>query len=443
MRCPQSLDHRSCPRQKQRVLDQIAGDITDGLSEYDRARIPGFTEIEIDPDHNHLQLHWKGTPSQRVQSILAHLPHGVTAETVLARYSKAELHVARNKLLKDGKPAVLRPSSTPDPIRITSISGANDGSGLEITYDEDRDTDRRDQKDPLARDERSTRTSKIKTLTDRLTGINTLVTYKPLSADPSAGIGKAQPHSANGAAAGKAIRKHDAPPWYGGSALKNPSGGICSSGFAVTDSHGNHMLTTAKHCDAKDGHWRTWEGGDDVGVSDHLQSNARVDTVGIALHDPADGYLYDEEANRTDGYAKPVTGYGHNNVGDYVCTDGANGGVHCSIVLSKTDVGVTGADGGYRPVTDLGYATDWPSHGVAAVNGDSGGPVFVGANNWTTDEARGTITALDRTVTCPSELNPGTVLDGHQRKPWCLAGVYYVPIYQTLHDLKWTLNTAG
>ncbi|MEV5507873.1 S1 family peptidase [Streptomyces orinoci] len=440
----QAMDPRLIAIQKkQQVLDKIAGDITEGLSEHDRAKVPGFTEIELDLNHNHLRLHWKGTPPQRVRRILAHLPNGVTAEVRPARYSKADLHKARNKLLRAGRPIALRPSSTTDPIRITSLAGANDGSGLEITYDEDRGAGYRDRKDPLARDERNTRSSKVKALTDRLTGINTTATYKPLSDDAISSGGSAQPHLTNGAAASGAMRKHDAPPWYGGAALRNPSGGICSSGFAVTDSHGNNMLTTAKHCDGKDGYWHTWEGGDDVGVSDHLQSNALVDTVGIALHDPADGYLYDGEANRTDGYAKPVTGYGHNNVGDYVCTDGANGGVHCNVVLSKVDVGVTGADGGYRPVTDLGYATDWPSHGVAAVNGDSGGPVFVGANNWTTDEARGTITALDKTVTCPSELNADTVLDGHQRKPWCLAGVYYVPIYETLHDLKWTLNTAG
>ncbi|MFF4739447.1 hypothetical protein ACFY2W_26715 [Streptomyces sp. NPDC001262] len=426
-------------QEQQHVLDKVAGDITEGLSEYDRAKIPGFTEVEIDPGHNHLRLHWKGTPPERVQRVLAHLPSSVTAEAVPARYSKSELHEARNKLLQGGKPMALRPSSSTGSLRITSIAGANDGSGLEITYDEDRGVGQRDRVDPLDRSERLNRSSDVKALTDRLTGINTTATYKPLSEDPQSSSDKAQPRF--GPAADKGIRKHDSPPWYGGSALRNPSGGICSSGFAVKDRYGSFMLTAAKHCDGKDGYWRTWEGGDDVGVSDRLQSNASVDTVGIALHDPAGPFLYDGAANRTDGYAKPVSGSGHNFVGDYVCTDGANGGVHCNIVLKYVDMGITGADGGYRPITDLGYAEEWPSHGVAAVNGDSGGPVFVGANNWTTDEARGTITALDKPVACPADLNEDTVLDGHQRKPWCLGGVYYVPVSQTLHELKWTLIT--
>lgn len=439
-----SSQHVSDPRlvalqRRQHVLDKIAGTIAEGLSEYDRAEIPGFTEVEIDPQRNHLRLHWKGTSPERVQRILAHLPSGVTADVLPARYSKAELHQARNKLLQGGKPMALRPSSSASSLRITSIAGANDGSGLEITYDEDRGVGRRDRVDPLSRSERRNRSSDIKTITDRLTGINTSVTYKPLSETPMPSGGNGQAASVMDARNG--MRKHDAPPWYGGSALRNPSGGICSSGFVVKDRYGSLMLSTAKHCDGKDGYWRTWEGGDDVGVSDHLQSNSRVDTVGIALHNDARGYLYDGPANLTDGYAKPVVGSGHNFVGDYVCTDGANGGVHCNVVLDKVDIGVTGADGGYRPITDRGYATDWPSHGVAAVNGDSGGPVFVEAGNWTADEARGTITALDRTVTCPSELNEDTVLDGHRRKPWCTAGVYYVPISQTLHDLQWTLVT--
>ncbi|MHA7959284.1 chymotrypsin family serine protease [Streptomyces sp. L500] len=324
----------------------------------------------------------------------------MSAEVLPARYSKAELHQAR----------------------------ANRGAG------------QRDRVDPLARSERRNRSTDIKAVTDRLTCINTTAIYKPLSEGPAPGITPSvQP--AFGPAARIGTRKRDAAPWTGGAALKNPTGGFCSNGFAVKDRFGNFMLSAAKHCDGQEGYWRTWEGGDDVGVSDRLQSNSLVDTIGITLHNNARGALYDGEAPRTDGYAKPVVGLGHNFVGDYVCTDGANGGVHCNVVLDKVDIGVTGADGGYRPITDRGYATDWPSHGVAAVNGDSGGTVFVGANNWTADEARGTITALDKTVTCPSELNENTVLDGHQRKPWCLGGVYYVPNSQTLAVMKWTLVT--
>lgn len=67
-----------------------------------------------------------------------------------------------------------------------------------------------------------------------------------------------------------------------------------------------------------------------------------------------------------------------------------------------------------------------------------GGPVFAGVNNYAADEARGMITALDRTVTCPSS---EYVLDSGVRTPWCVQGVYFVPIFQTLYDMNWTLVT--
>ncbi|MYT29053.1 MULTISPECIES: hypothetical protein [unclassified Streptomyces] len=136
---------------KQQALDKIAGDITAGISESDRARLSGFTDIEVDAEHNRLRLHWKGTPPQRVQRILANLPKGVTAEVVPARYSKAELHKARNKLLRGGKPTALRLDSTGERIRITSIEPAVDGGSLEIGYDGDRGAGKRDATDSLSR----------------------------------------------------------------------------------------------------------------------------------------------------------------------------------------------------------------------------------------------------------------------------------------------------
>ncbi|MEW1660884.1 hypothetical protein [Streptomyces sp. NPDC093707] len=413
---------------KQQALDKIAGDITEGLSESDRAKISGFTDIEVDPEHNHLRLHWKGAPPQRVQHILAHLPKGVTVEVVTARYSKAELHEARNKLLRGGKPTALRLGSTGEPIRITSIGPTVDGSSLEISYDEDRGAGKRDAVDPLSRGARQEKSGGVKAVTDRLTGINTVATYKPLSEDLSAA---------------PANRQHDASPWFGGSALRNPGGGICSGSFSVKNKGGDFLLMSARHCSrGGDGLWRTWEGGDVVGGNDAAEVAVPDDAQGIHLPSKQAGpYLYDGPATRRDGYAKPVVGWGHNNVGDYVCADGANSGVHCNVQVAKTDIGIMGGDGSYRPFTDLAYASSLTPDGVAAVNGDSGGPVFAGVSNFTADEARGMITALDKTVTCPSSLNKDTVLDGHIRTPWCLQGVYYVPIYQTLHDTGWTLVT--
>ncbi|GHF36061.1 hypothetical protein [Streptomyces morookaense] len=221
----------------------------------------------------------------------------------------------------------------------------------------------------------------------------------------------------------------------------DPSGGV--GGFPVKDRSGAFMLSAARHCDGEEGYWQTWEGAENVGTSDRQQSDLGTDTVGIALHGAESrGFLYDGEAYRTDGFAKRVVGYGHNNVGDYVCTDGANGGVHCNIKITDTDIGVAGSNGSWSPITDRAAVSQYSPDQVAGVNGDSGGPVFAGVNNYSDDEARGTITAFEKTTTCPSSLNADTVLDGHVRTPWCFTAAYYVPVYQTLQTLKWTLVTG-
>ncbi len=410
----------------QEVLDKIAGEITEGLSDSDRARIPGFTDIEVDPDHNRLRLHWKGTPPPRVRRILAHLPHGVTAEVHSARYSKAELHAARAKLLRGNRPMSLRIAAAAAPIRITSIGPAVDGSGLQIGYDQDRGNGRQNVADAVAGPAEAVAadaSKQVEAVAARLTGVRTAAVRRLPAED-------------------LASRQHDGSPWAGGAALKNPGGGICSSSFAVRNARGDYLMTTAYHCDGHGGRWSTWWGGDLVGTTDPSEKSGPDDALGIRLPSKRSrGYLYDGPASETNGYAKPVVGWGHNNVGDYVCSDGANSGVHCGLQITSTDIGVTGQNGIYRPDADLAYATSATPGGAAAVNGDSGGPVFASVRNHTADEARGVITALDRTITCPASLNPNTVLDGHRRTPWCLAGVYYVPISQTLHDMHWTLVT--
>ncbi|MFE9449997.1 hypothetical protein [Streptomyces sp. NPDC006739] len=405
---------------RQQVLDAVADRITEGLSESGRARIPGFTDIAVDPDHNLLRLYWKGAPPQRVRHILARLPHGVRAEVEHARYSKAELHAARAKLLRSRTSMNLRIAGTSAPVHITSIGPAVDGSGLEVGYEAVGDR----TKSPLAITGGNV-PRRVATAAARLAGIHVAAIHRLQSVD-------------------LASRQHDQSPWTGASALHNPGGGICSGSYGVRNAAGQSMLTSAYHCgSAAGGRWTTWSGGDLVGTTDATQESAQDDVVGIKVPSrQVSGRLYDGPASRTDGYAKPLVGWGHNNVGDYVCTDGANGGVHCGVRIAQTDIGVTGPNHVYRPDVDLAYATSATPGGVAALNGDSGGPVFAPVRNHTADEARGMITALDRTVTCPPAYNPNTVLDGHRRAPWCLAGVYYVPIGQTLHDMHWTLVTG-
>lgn len=66
----------------QEKLDKVVDQITGGRSESDRAEIPGFTEVEVDPAHMHIRLHWKGAVPASVAAVLAKLPAGISAEVV-------------------------------------------------------------------------------------------------------------------------------------------------------------------------------------------------------------------------------------------------------------------------------------------------------------------------------------------------------------------------
>ncbi|MBX7552289.1 S1 family peptidase [Streptomyces sp. tea 10] len=448
---------------KQEVLDKIATQITQNLTEGDRAKIPGFTEIEVDPIHNQLRLHWKGTPPKHVTDILAHLPNGITAKVIPARYSKADLHAARDKLMHGGKPIDLHIRSQSTPVRITSMGGAVDGSGLEITYASASGTAARESLTPAVREERS---REVKALTDRLTGISTTANYKPVPdvAPPAAHPAGRDP-SVKGNPAVQNTRLWDMPAWTGGSALRTPTGSLCSSGFGIKNEKGQNMLTTALHCNGNDGLWRTYGGNTAVGGSDGRELNTSVDVQGIDLPQPeVTGDLYDGPAKANWHYVKPITGPGQNFIGDYVCEDGANGGVHCQLKIEKTDVGTGGSGGWWRPIADLactsgltsdksGCATPSSTDDIAGVNGDSGAPVFFGVNNFTADEARGTLTTFDGEM-------PGATIEHHENScsaseksdvvdtttssgtPWCFPGLYYVPIRQTLATMNWTLVTG-
>ncbi|MGW1807124.1 S1 family peptidase [Streptomyces sp. NPDC002078] len=404
------------------VLHKIADQITEGKGEVDAAQIPGYTDIEVIPAQMHIRLHWKGEVPAYVKKILSSLPSGVTAEVVPAKYSKAELHAAREKLIANGKLKNIASHLTSAPSRITSIAPAVDGSGLDIGYDEDRGVGKRDDHDPLAPTARQDKTREVKAAADSETGVETHVQYQPLAIDAS-------------------TRQVDASPWWGGAGLQTPGGTICSTGFGVTTAGGRKLITTAYHCG--NGSFHTWGYGGNgphnyVGSTNMGDQSDIYDVSGLTPGSGLSGaHVYDGAWDDTSGYSKAVSGWEHNYVNEQVCTSGANGGVHCGVYISQTDIGVTGSNGIYRPDVDLAYSGS--AGGIAAVNGDSGGPVFSGiSSGWKTDAARGTITALDTTTNC----NGQSTADSWQRTAWCFHGVYYVPISVTLSVMNWTINTS-
>jgi len=185
------------------------------------------------------------------------------------------------------------------------------------------------------------------------------------------------PGTAGGAADGS--RDSDYAPFYAGGLMYSPSGGeICSSGFAVHYSGADH-ITTARHCrpsdfeavdntSAKYGSTTAWADG----------GQGRVMSAGGAA------FAFDGAWNST-SYWKGVVGFRDLSVGDSVCTDGANSGVHCGVQVTKLTV-----------YWDDGYGSEptieaYRSAGVAVIQGDSGGPVLVPLSNGTQIYAAGMI----------------------------------------------------
>ncbi|MFF2348399.1 S1 family peptidase [Kitasatospora sp. NPDC058115] len=403
---------------KQEVLDAVVDRMTGGLSEVERDRIPGFTDVEVDPAGNRIRLHWKGEVSSTAREIMGSLPAGVTVEVLPAKYSKAELHEARERLLRDGKPQPLASEVTRAKTRITHIAPAVDGSGLEIGYDEEKPRSRpaslTQSGEPSVDDATRTRkTGEVKAITSSLAGVETDVVYAPIAID--------------------ATRGEDYSPWWGGSGLRTPGGTICSSGFGVTRSDGTPLLTTAYHCG--DGIYHNWYDGAFVGSTSQADMLDILDVSGINTGNAVGNAIYEGPWNDSTGTGKYVSGWGHNNVGDYVCQSAANSGTHCGIKITRTDFSYTGPNGVWRKVAD--YAIQTNANDIAAVNGDSGGPVYT-VDSAGKAVARGTISSLDSTVNC----NGRTTSDGGSRTPWCFSAMMYVPIYQILHDKGWTINTG-
>ncbi|MFJ8476935.1 trypsin-like serine protease [Kitasatospora sp. NPDC094011] len=396
---------------KQEALDKAVDLITDGREEFERDRIPGFSEVEVDPAAGRIVLHWKGELPEPVAAVIRGLPEAVKVEVVPAKYSKAELHAARTKLLSDGMPRAL-PASRPS--HINSIGPSSDGSGLDLGYEPD-DAHPRNIRSAPAQLPGDELTPQIESLASALAGVEV--------------------HAHRQAQVIDLTRGDDGSPWRGGAGVETPGGTICSTGFGVYGANSRDLVTTAWHCG--EGNYKTWYSKKPMGNASKKDGNAADDTIGIAPHTGKSGaYVYDGPWNESTGYAKPVAGYGANNVGDFVCQSAANSGVHCGLRIQEVDRQIVGPNKVMRKLADKVVQTD--PHDIAAANGDSGGPVFALTDGGKKDLARGTVTSLESETNCAGR----KLSDGGSRSPWCFKAMWYVPISQTLADMGWTLRKS-
>ncbi|MBD0688807.1 hypothetical protein [Streptomyces sp. CBMA123] len=83
---------------RQGELEQLA-DAVLGVSEGQRAYVPGYAGHAIDPELGHLTLYWHGDVPEHVTDLLAHAPAGIAATVRQAPYSLGRLREARDRLV--------------------------------------------------------------------------------------------------------------------------------------------------------------------------------------------------------------------------------------------------------------------------------------------------------------------------------------------------------
>lgn len=235
----------------------------------------GLGGIRLRVTEHALDLWWKGDVPGEVRDEVARAAEGgVTVELGESRYSQREL--------VDATEAV--PARWKDFPGLVDVSPAVDGSGLVVGVTGDADPAGWDFGVPatVVRSEQVRQTS----------------------------------------------RQNDFAPWWGGAALRMPSGN-CSTGFAVIRRtlwwESSRGILTAEHCAPGGGVRVTDPTGELVGVAEPAPARRLSDSL----------YVPTRSANRIyDGgvgvgeFSKPVVGAVGNFPGQFVCTSGAFTGVH-------------------------------------------------------------------------------------------------------------------
>ena len=160
-------------------------------------------------------------------------------------------------------------------------------------------------------------------------------------------------------------RDTDFAPFNAGGYMLSPSTGTtCSSGFAISRSGSTHT-TTARHCNKNDYQDRAASNKYGTGVVNSSDGGGReLSATGAAL--AFDG------AYNSQNFWKTVIGYEDLAVNDLVCTGGGNSGEHCNVKVTNLRVSFNDGFGSFSTIEGVQQT----SGKIAAIQGDSGGPVI-------------------------------------------------------------------
>jgi hypothetical protein len=163
-------------------------------------------------------------------------------------------------------------------------------------------------------------------------------------------------------------RQADVAPHNGGAMMVRPQK-ICSTGFTVLAGNEGRLLSAA-HCDTTGNQsWDNGEGQELTPGGGAVSVALSVDSMLINPNGGTSGFIY------VDGYnsstRRAVAGTLTNNEGELVATGGANSGEHNGLVIIND--AYPGTCNGYACTLIVAEADPGDT---AAVEGDSGGPVY-------------------------------------------------------------------
>ncbi|MEN2738459.1 hypothetical protein ABCS02_11755 [Microbacterium sp. X-17] len=164
-----------------------------------------------------------------------------------------------------------------------------------------------------------------------------------------------------------ATRSNDTSPFYAGGYMIS-NGSTCSSGFALWVGGDTHT-TTARHCNPSAGGYTARDGSANYGGVVATSSDGGLNV----LLSHGGGRTFDNEWNNAIGFTKSVYNLYDVGLNDLICSSGGNSGVHCNVKVTAMSVYWNDGFGSFSNIRGVQQT----SGAIAAIQGDSGGPVFM------------------------------------------------------------------
>jgi hypothetical protein len=292
----------------------------------------GYVESIDDAATKSVTIRWYGQPTALEQAILAEgARRGIAVTMQPWKYSLAQIESASSQVFKEAA-AGAWPG-----FKVVAVVGDAPGvDGLQV------------------QGEYTTSSVGIRAQTTKL--MNTSIADgMPLTISPGHDV-----RLADGS------RDTDFAPFNAGGMMQGNSGGSwCSSGFAIAINGVTHT-TTARHCT------------DYPYVSADPPNNSYGTSIGTSgdgaertLSSSGSALAFDGAWNSVN-FVKSVFDFGDLSVGNFICTGGGNSGEHCSIQVTNLLVTINDPFGSFASIE----AHQTRSGAIAAMEGDSGGPVI-------------------------------------------------------------------